>query len=405
MHTSGSQHGRALDVVDVPVGTMVLSRVLPAVERALAGGPAILPVPQQPAAVRDALLAAMRPNIPVETVDDDHVAFVVPTSGSTGEPKGVLLGTRAVAASVDASHSRLGGPGRWLLALPATHVGGLMVLARSVVAGTEPDAVDLTDGFTPGSFAAASWRFLRGAAVRRYTALVPYQLAVLLEAGGSVLEALTAFDAVLTGGSSSPPELLDRARAGGVKVVTTYGMTETGGGCVYDRMPLDGVRVETERDGRIRIAGPVLAHGYRLQPDLTAQAFTDGWFTTSDLGRIGVDGRLTVTGRIDDVAVTGGVNVPLSAVDALIATHPGVAAVATVGLPDPLWGQRVVAVLIPRDPADPPTLDGVRTHLAGRTTTAYLPKELVLVRSLPTLPSGKVDRRTVVARLLETTPA
>jgi o-succinylbenzoate---CoA ligase len=405
MKISTSLERQPLDVVDVPLGTVVLSRVLPAVEKALHGGPAILPVPEQPAAVRDALLAAMRPNIPVETFDDDGVAFVVPTSGSTGAPKGVLLGTAAIAASVNASHARLGGPGRWLLALPATHVGGLMVLARCVVAGTELDAVDLTDGFTPGSFAAASKRFLRVAAVRRYTALVPSQLAVLLDAGGPTLEALTAFDAVLVGGSSAQPELLEQARAAGVRVVTTYGMTETCGGCIYEGTPLDGVRVETEGDGRIKIAGLVLAHGYRLQPEQTAQSFTDGWFTSSDLGWIDEDGRLTVTGRVDDIAISGGVNVPLPAVDALIATHPGVAGVATVALPDPLWGQRVVAVLVPRDPVDPPNLESIRTHLVGRAPAAYLPKDVVLVGSLPTLPGGKVDRPALVTRLLETTPA
>ncbi len=403
MDTSTSAAAQSLDVVDVPLGPLVLGQVLPVVEAALRSGRAILPVPERPATVRDALLAALRPGMPVEAVDDDRVAFVVPTSGTTGEPKGVLLGAAAVAASADATHSRLGGPGRWLLTLPATHVGGLMVLARSVVAETEPDAVDLAGGFGPAPFAVAARRVIRSAARRCYTALVPYQLAVLLDAGGAALETLTAFDAVLLGGSSSTPELLDRARGAGVRVVTTYGMTETCGGCVYDGMPLDGVHVVTSGDGRISIAGPMLAHGYRLQPHLTAQVFADGWFTSSDLGRIDPDGRLTVSGRVDDVAISGGVNVPLVAVDSLIATHPGVTAVAAVALPDPFWGQRVVAVLVPRDPRDPPTLESVRAHMARHAPQAHLPKALVLVPSLPTLSTGKVDRRTLVARLLETT--
>jgi o-succinylbenzoate---CoA ligase len=405
MQASTSPVARRLDVVEIPLGTEVLDRVLPAIEVAFSGGPAVLPVPERPAPVRAALVAAMRPSIPIETVDDDVLALVVPTSGSTGEPKGVQLGVAATAASTAAAHARLGGPGRWLLALPATHVAGLMVLARSVVAGTTPDAMDLTGGFGPAQFAIAARGFLDRPGGRRYTALVPHQLAVVLDAGAAALEVLTAFDAVLVGGSSSPPELLDRARAAGVRVVTTYGMTETCGGCVYDGIPLDGVRVRLSDDGRIKVAGPVLAHGYRLQRELTAQAFTDGWFASSDLGRLGPDGRLTVVGRVDDIAVSGGVNIPLAAVDSAIATHPGVAGVATVALPDPTWGQRVVAVLVPRDPADPPTLEAVRAHVARQAPATHQPKELVLVASLPRLSGGKVDRRAVAARLLEATTA
>jgi o-succinylbenzoate---CoA ligase len=403
MDTSTSPAARPLTVVDVPLGPSVLDRVLPAVEAALSGGPAILPVPEQPAPVRAALIAAMQPSRPVEPVEHDWIAFVVPTSGTTGEPKGVLLGAASVAAAADATHSRLGGSGRWLLALPATNVGGLMVLARSVVARTEPEALDLADGFRPDAFAAAADRVFRGAERRRYTALVPLQLAVVLDAGGGALEALRTFDAVLVGGSSTPPGLLDRARSAGVRVVTTYGMTETCGGCVYDGVPLDGVRVETSGDGRIRVAGPMLAGGYRLQPELTARVFVDGWFTSSDIGRVEQSGKLTVSGRVDDVAVSGGVNVPLAAVESLVSTHSGVAAAATVAVPDPSWGERVVAVVVPRDPADPPTLDSIRRYLAGQAPTAYLPKELIVLSSLPRLTDGEVDRHALVTQLLETT--
>jgi o-succinylbenzoate---CoA ligase len=405
MDISTSPAGRPLNVVDVPQGGVTHTRMLAAIEAALASGPAILPVPEQPAAVREDVVAAMRPSMPAETVENDRVALVVPTSGATGEPKGVLLGAAAIAASANATHSRLGGAGRWLLALPCTHVGGLMVLARSVIAGTDPVSVDLGGGFRPEAFTAASHRFLSGSAGRRYTALVPRQLDVVLDGGAAALEALATFDSVLVGGSSSPPELLDRARGAGVRVVTTYGMTETCGGCVYDGVPLRGVSVETSGDGRIKIAGPVLASGYRLQPRLTAQVFAHGWFTSSDLGRIDSDGGLFVSGRIDDVAVSGGVNVPLAAVDSLLAEHPDVAAVATIGLPDPAWGHRLVAVLVPRDPAFPPTLEALRAFVALRAPAAHAPKSLVLVRSLPMLPGGKVDRRAVVAHVLESTTA
>ena len=233
--------------VTVPTGPEVVDVLLPALAAALDGGPPLLPLPPGPPAVVEALLAALRPDRPL---DDPEVALVVPTSGSTGEPKGALLTAAAVHASARATHDRLGGPGRWLLALPPTHVAGLMVLARSLDAGTEPVAVDRTGPFDPDRFAAAAAGLPDDAP--RYVSLVPAQLRLLLDAGTD----LTGFDAVLLGGAAAAPALLDRARAAGVAVVTTYGMSETCGGCVYDGVPLDGVEVGIDPDGRIRLGGP-----------------------------------------------------------------------------------------------------------------------------------------------------
>ncbi|MBD0293463.1 MAG: AMP-binding protein [Jiangellaceae bacterium] len=393
---------RSLREVDVPLGPDVLERVLPAVETALSGGPALLPLPADPPSVRDALLAPMRPDVAVEDAGDP-VALVVPTSGSTGQPKGVLLGGRALRASAARTYARLGGPGRWLLALPATHVAGLMVLVRSIVAGTEPVAIDLHAGFAAKSFLAAAGRLFRGDGLPRYTSLVPRQLNAVVEAGGAALEALTSFDAVLVGGSAIPPVLLERARATGVRLVTSYGMTETCGGCVYNGVPLDGVRVETTADRRVRIAGPVLAHGYRLRPDLTAAAFRDGWFTTSDLGRMDDTGRLHIFGRMDDVAVSGGVNVPLPAVDELLAQHPAVAAAAAVAVPDADWGQRIVAAVVAADPAVPPSLESIRAHVLRTAPAAYAPKSVLVVDALPVSASGALDRAQLAARLAAST--
>lgn len=384
---------RSLVTVEVPLRPAVVPRLLPVVAGALAGGDALLPLPSSPAAVRDELLREFAPRRPLE----HDVAFIVPTSGSTGRPKGALLSAAAVRASATAALDRLGGPGRWLLALPATHIAGLMVLARSVVAGTEPVAVDLSGGFDPELFAAASVQVFAGAG-RRYTALVPRQLSTLLDAGGAPLSALTGYDAVLVGGAAADGALLDRARKAGVEVVTAYGMTETCGGCVYDGVPLDGVRAEPAADGRIRLAGPVLASGYRLRPDL-AGAFDGGWFTTSDLGELGDDGRLRVLGRVDDVAVSGGENVPLAAVDLAVASHPEVAEALSVAVPDAEWGERVVVAVVPADPGRPPTLDDVRAHVRERHPVAYAPKELHVLDALPTLPGGKTDRRALAARL------
>ena len=386
---------RAAEATTVPLDPSVLEAVLPAVAAALEGGPALLPLPAGPAPLRDSIEATLRPDLPVEA----DVALVVPTSGSTGTPKGVLLSAAAIRASADATYARLGGTGRWLLALPATHVAGLMVLARSVLAGTTPVALDLTDGFDPESFAAASIRLFAASGSRRFTSLVPRQLAALLDAGSCVVESLAAYDAVLLGGSAVPTELVERARQCGVRLVPTYGMSETCGGCVYNGVPLDGVKVETAGDGRIRLAGPMLARGYRLRPDLTADAFDHGWFITADAGRIGPDGRLEITGRMDEVAVTGGVNVPLAAVDAAVSEHPQVTEACAVALPDAEWGERIVVAVIAADPDDPPTLESVRTLILRGLPAAYAPKELIVVDDLPRLPGEKADRVAMTARL------
>lgn len=383
---------RRLDTVDVTPRPGVTRRLLPALAAALGGGPALLPLPAGPPALRDSLLTELRPDAPLE---DDDVAVVIATSGASGRPKGVLLSAAAIRASAEATHDRLGGPGRWLLTVPATHVAGVMVLARSLIAGTEPVAVDLSDGFDPELFAVASVR-LFAAAERRYTSLVPRQLAAIVAAGGAALDSLSGYDAVLIGGGPASAALLDAARAAGAAIVTTYGMTETCGGCVYDGRPLDGVKVEIADDGRVRLAGPMLASGYRLRPDL-ADAFSDGWFTTSDLGHVDDDGTLAIDGRADDVAISGGVKVPLAAVDAAVAAHPDVAEALSVAVADEQWGERIVAAIVPADPAQPPSLEAIRHHVAQTCPAAYAPKELLVLTALPTLASGKPDRRGLTA--------
>lgn len=325
-------------------------------------GPALLPTDDP--RVRQAL----RADEPV----DDEVAVVVPTSGSTGLPKGVLLPAAALLWSARATERRLGGPGQWLLAIPTTHVGGLQVLVRSVLAGTTPVRAD--GPTTPATFEAAAAR-LTGP--RRYASLVPTQLRRLL---GS--PALRGLDAVLLGGAAAPAELLAAARADGVRVVAGYGMSETSGGCVYDGVPLDGVEVDV--GDRIRLRGPVLACAYRDGP----LRDTDGWFTTGDVGTW-QDGRLVVLGRADDVVVTGGEKVAPAAVEDRLRSHPSVVDVAVLGVPDDEWGQRVVAAVVLSGPL---SLEQVRDHVAGPLPRAAAPRELRVVPALPLLPSGKVDR-------------
>lgn len=308
---------------------------------------------------------------------------VVRTSGSTGAPRDVLLSATALRASARAGLARLGGPGRWVLALPVTSVAGLQVLVRSLVGGTEPVLAD-------GDLATAA---RRAGPTGAYTALVPTQLHRLDRTGD--LPLLARFDAVLLGGAPSDPALLQRARAAGVRVVRTYGMTETCGGCVYDGWALDGVRVRVAEDGRVHLAGPMLFDGYGDDPEATAAVLRGGWFRTGDLGRVDADGRLEVLGRADDVVLTGGVSVHLGAVERAVRSHPAVAEAAVTATADEEWGSRVVVVLVPDGQA--PSLADLRDHVAAALPRTWAPRDLRVVDALPLLATGKVDRLAVRA--------
>ena len=312
--------------------------------------------------------------------------LIVETSGSTGTPKRVVLSRAAMRASAEATEARLGGPGQWLLNLPATFVAGVQVLFRSVLAGTTPVLLDEHAGFASAAAAMD--------AERRYVSLVPTQLARMLDVPAEV-EALRWFDTVLVGGAAVESSLRRRAADAGVRVVATYGMSETCGGCVYDGVPLDGVAVAVGADGRVRIAGPTLFEGYDGQPELTARAMTDGWFVTSDLGRLDDDGRLQVLGRVDDVIVSGGVKVPAGAVARRLREHPRVDDAAVVALPDPEWGQVVVAVVVSQAGVatrNVPPLEDLRNWVSQVHPRTWAPRRLVRVREIPLLGNGKVDR-------------
>lgn len=305
--------------------------------------------------------------------------LVIATSGSTGRPKRVVLSRAAMRASVDATHARLGGPGQWLLNLPATYVAGVQVLFRSVRAGTDPVVQD-------GSLS-SSLQAMDGG--RRYLSLVPTQLVRALRDPASV-SALATLDAVLVGGGPLRTSVRAEAELAGVRIVQTYGMSETCGGCVYDGLPLDGVAVKIDAGGEVLVAGPVLFDGYDGEPARTAQVLVGGWLRTSDLGEIDGDGRLRILGRIDDVIISGGVKVPAQAVERMLGEHPAVADVAVVGVPDEEWGERVLAVAV--CPAGSPPLDELRDLVEPRP---WAPRELRVIEALPQLDNGKLDRQAL----------
>ena len=309
------------------------------------------------------------------TAPDDE-PLVVETSGSTGAPKRVVLSRRAVLASVAATARRLDGEGRWLLALPASYVAGAQVVCRSVVAGEPPVLLD-----DHPSLAAAV-----EAGRPAYASLVPTQLHRMLEDAEDVA-ALGALHTVLLGGGPIDPALRRRAADAGVSVVATYGSAETAGGCVYDGVALDGVGLATEADGRLLVSGPMLFEGYDGDPALTARVLVDGWFRTEDAARIDDDGRLQVLGRLDDMVITGGVNVPAPAVARRLREHPTVRDVEVLGVPDAEWGTRLVAFVV-----GALTLEEARAWVAEVHPRSWAPRQLVSVDALPLLANGKVDR-------------
>ncbi|WP_277208265.1 AMP-binding protein [Isoptericola croceus] len=366
------------------MSTPDLATLVDGMRRALDGGPPVAPLPR---------LATQAP--------PSGTALVVRTSGSTGTPREVALTGAALRASAAATRARLGSPGRWVLTLPPSHVAGMQVIVRSLLAGT-PLTAAVEGPFTPGGLAHLLDEPLRGDDPV-HVSLVPTQLHRVVEAadGGAptALEALGRCGAVLLGGAATPPRLLTRARDAGVPVVRTYGMSETAGGCVYDGVPLPGVRVRVV-DGVVELGGPVLASGYLADDGATAAAFVDDadgrWFRTSDLGTL-TDGVLRVTGRADEVVVTGGVNVAPAAVEALLGELLG-AEVCAVGVPDAEWGQVLVAVVAGTPPGElaQEDLARARSAVAARLGPAAAPRRILRVENLPLRGPGKVDRGAIV---------
>lgn len=427
------------------------------------------------------------------------VDMVLRTSGSTtGTGKLVGVSMDALVASARATHKRLGGPGIWVLALPAYHAAGVQVLVRAAVAGThvfnaykeggfdpqhlaqvidaacvaaadcdagssfDDDAVSSCAGGVGGEAEGALAADDSGRACPVYTSLVPTQLRRALD-DEQLRGALARLDAVLIGGAAADAQLLEQAKAAGIRVVTTYGMSETCGGCVYDGQPLPGVSMEVDQaTGAIWLSGPMLATGYLGDEELTRRCFVSRpqtqvdqeiagmsetasaaesaeagaagagteagatspgaearagtgsgvgageparrWFITSDRGHI-VDGRLQVLGRLDDVIISGGIKVEPGPIEALLALNPLVSECAVVGLPDPTWGQAVTAVVVPASMPGLGRVDEgaivsqIRVYLEQKLSGAQCPKQVLLADALPYKGIGKVDRRALAQSL------
>ncbi len=362
-----------LVAIDLPGGPQFVEQLRAAWD----AGNAVAPLDQRLApAAKQRLLEMLRPAwvvtptgrlpVPGAIALEDGDALVVPTGGSTGEAKAAVLTHAAVAASATATSERLEvdpARHRWLACLPLSHIGGLSVVTRSLLTGTSLSVL-------PG-FDAATVRAAAGPEV--LVSLVPTALA-RVDPG--------LFYRVLLGGSEAPPSL---AR----NVVTTYGMTETGSGVVYDGAPLRGVEVSISPSGEVALRCPMLLRAYR---DGTVPLDGDGWFRTGDVGELDGDGRLRIHGRLSEMIITGGENVWPVAVERILRQHPGVGEVAVSSRPDPQWGERVVAYVVPAAAAAPPSLEQLRALVRAELAAYAAPKELVLLASLPKTSIGKVRR-------------
>lgn len=353
-------------------------------------GDAFLPLdPRLPGPAVEQLLAAMGPAALVDEHGEEHAlaggtpvlegdAVVVPTSGSTGVPKGVIHTHESVAASARATNEGVGTDpttDTWLCSLPLGHVAGLSVVFRSLTSGTR---LLLLDGFDAAACEAAARH--DGATL---TTLVPTALARIDP---------SLFRRIVVGGTHPPDDLPENC-------VVSYGLTETGSAIAYDGRALHDAELSVV-SGTVHVRGPMLLRAYRTigpdgpGPDGVDPKDPDGWFDTGDVGELH-DGVLTVHGRDGDLIITGGENVWPAAVEAVVRTHPGVTEVVVVGRPDPTWGQRVTAVVVPTDPARPPTLDEVRTHAKAVLPSYAAPGAIEIVAALPTTSLGKLLRRSV----------
>ena len=366
-----------LVALDMPGG----SAFLDALQRIWEAGDTVLPVDQRlPNVAKESLFGALKPGavidrtgrrvvLPGGVATEPGDAVVIATSGTTGIAKGVILTHDALLASAAASSRRLAVDphrDRWFGCLPVAHIGGFSVATKALLTDTP---LTLRPNFDAAEVDDAS---------SQHTLV-----SLVATALGRVR--MDSWRAILLGGSAMPDDLPPN-------VVRTYGLTETGSGLVYDGICVDTAEVRC-LDGNIEVRGPMLFRAYRSgYPQGTVALDPDGWFSTGDAGSTEVDGRLRVFGRTGDVIVTGGEKVWPDAVERALRDFAAVREVAVAGRPDPEWGHRVVAWVVPADPDQPPSLEAVREHVKQTMPSYAAPKSVVIVDQLPRTAIGKVQR-------------
>ena len=277
--------------------------------------------------------------------------LVISTTGSSGVVKAVEISPAALIASAKAAHKFLGAKegDTWSLLLPTNHIAGINVLARSIILNSELKNQD---------------------EVADYTSIVPTQLHKALREDSKLLSHLKNCKAVLVGGARLPESLQNEAKSAGINIVTTYGATETCGGCVYNGTSLDGVQIQIV-SGLIEIK--------------IAEMNSGQWIKTNDLGEI-KDGKLKVLGRADDVIISGGENISLQKLESFLeTTYPGQNFLA-LAIPDDKWGQALALM------SDQEFPENIADSILSALGKLYIPKSLKTVKEIPTIGIGKFDR-------------
>jgi O-succinylbenzoic acid--CoA ligase len=316
--------------------------------------------------------------VPTDLVNE-QICIVISTTGSSGSSKSVGVSSSALLASAKASNQFLGAQfgDVWSLLLPLTHIAGINVLVRALELGTEP--IDLRN--FNGEFPKAD-----------FTAVVPTQLFRALNGDDNLLRHLQGAKAVLVGGAQLTSDLQQKAIGAEINVVTTYGMTETTGGCVYNGTPLQGVEISITSENRVAIKGSVLAMSYLGAQALWESQCIDGWFHSTDIGRI-ENGKLIVEGRSDDVIISGGENISLSAVEGALHHNFPQKSFAAFSVEDSQWG---AALHIAISGEGSPSQDEVTDYLVQEFGSYAKPKGFLLIPELPLIGIGKVDRNKLV---------
>lgn len=331
--------------------------------------------------------------------------FIVFTSGTEGESKAVELSGGGFEAHSKASAKRLptAEDDRWLLTLTPAHVGGLSMVLRAhfqrgtLVVPPNPVPKDLGKLVDTNRIT--------------HLSLVPTQLQAWMAESPKPPKSLRC---VLVGGAACAPELEKTAKENGWPIRITYGLTETSSQVATQTadspigsvgLPLPGVEVAIDGPpgtvGPIRVKGPSLMLRYLGDEALTQAALVNGWFITPDVGMLDEKGNLWITGRRDDIIVSGGENVAPREVEAVLERHPNIEEACVVGIPDPKWGQAVTAVVVAR--GKKPAIDELVAHLKGSLAPFKVPRSITFWQSLPRTSNGKIQRASVRAQLVAAT--
>lgn len=311
----------------------------------------------------------------------ESAALLIETGGSTGAPKIVAISANALKISASLSNQALGADigDCWSLSLPLNHIAGINQLLRSIELGTDPVEANA-----------------------QFISIVPTQLHRALERPDGFLDQLRNAKKVLIGGAAVPEKLVTRGQESGIQLVTSYGMTEMSGGCIYNGKALPGVAIKIDSARRISLKGPMRALGYLNNSDANRESFVNEWFITSDYGSINESGELHIEGRVDDVIISGGEKISTSKVSQILQERFPKCEIHVIGIPDSEWGVALRVVIANREFArinsntQRISLQEVRNIVGAALGKVAAPRSLLLLSEMPLKSNGKADFQALV---------